>query len=96
MNYSNYHDAHIEKQIAQLLLEDWDPIGIKNIPEAKNEYDDYAGDLCKILAKEKNPEQRLLDYLTWLETVHMGLPHNLESIEKIIKKILCIIKKDRA
>ncbi|WP_352727156.1 hypothetical protein [Mesorhizobium australicum] len=34
------------------MLRDWDPIGISGIPEAKDEYDDYADVVLGMLIHE--------------------------------------------
>ncbi|WP_272939013.1 hypothetical protein [Sinorhizobium meliloti] len=37
------HDTDkIRALVRDVLLRDWDPIGISDIPEAKDEYDAYA------------------------------------------------------
>jgi hypothetical protein len=33
----------IQRQIREILMRDWDPIGVHGIPEAADEYDMYIG-----------------------------------------------------
>lgn len=54
------------------LLQTWDPIGFKDIPEAKDEYDLYVGDIYNLL-HENISEEDLFEYLWNLETERMGL-----------------------
>ena len=35
--------------IRRLLMEEWDPIGVKGIPEAADEYDSYRGAVAGML-----------------------------------------------
>jgi hypothetical protein len=35
----------IQESIHDILLRDWDPIGINDVPEARDEYDSYIGGL---------------------------------------------------
>src|SRR5437867_11803711 len=40
----------IESQIAEILLHDWDPIGVADEPQARDEYDSYIGGVYRLLA----------------------------------------------
>src|SRR5436309_3180438 len=40
----------IESQIAAILLHDWDPIGVADEPQARDEYDSYVGGVYRLLA----------------------------------------------
>jgi len=54
------------------LLTEWDPIGIQEIPEARDEYDSYAPGICELLMRNETSGS-VFDYLWQLETDHMGL-----------------------
>jgi hypothetical protein len=55
-----------------VLLEVWDPIGIKDEPNAQNEYDGYIGKLYNLLVSHADDSQ-LIDYLYWAVHDNMGL-----------------------
>lgn len=55
-------------------MEVWDPIGVKGIPEAADEYDSYIGEFYEMLVTPR-PRQEIIDRLAYLEGDHMGLPH---------------------
>ena len=60
------------REIRTILLREWDPIGVRDIPEAHDEYDSYAMPLYTFL--RQRPSQRaVVDHLYRLETEHMGL-----------------------
>lgn len=40
----------VRVQIRNVLLDVWDPIGIANEPNARDEYDGYIGDVFELLA----------------------------------------------
>jgi len=40
----------IQSQIAAILLHDWDPIGVADEPQARDEYDSYVGGVYRLLA----------------------------------------------
>lgn len=49
----------------------WDPIGVKGIPEAKDEYDSYAWHLAGMLARNSS-QGEIETYLNHVETALMG------------------------
>lgn len=55
-------------------MEEWDPIGVNDIPEAADEYDSYIGDFYEMLVARKT-RQEIIKRLAYLEGDHMGLPH---------------------
>jgi hypothetical protein len=65
-----YHNA-----IHDILLKEWDPIGIANVPEASDEYDSYVPGVYKRLISRVS-EDDLFDHLWMIETEQMGLCGN--------------------
>src|ERR1700758_3487539 len=61
----------IRVQIRDVLLEVWDPIGVKDEPHAQDEYDGYIGDIYEMLTKGAGDE-KIADYLWWVVTERMG------------------------
>lgn len=53
-------------------MNEWDPIGVKDIPEAADEYDSYLGDIFGLIERDST-ETQISDYLRWVETHRMGL-----------------------
>jgi hypothetical protein len=62
----------IQADIARILLEDWDPIGVHDVPEAQDEYDSYVGGVYRLLATGATPEE-LAAHLLSIENDSMGL-----------------------
>ncbi len=79
-----YHVA-----IRELLLNEWDPIGVAQISEAADEYDSYVPMVYKMLIT-KVPKHELFDYLWWLETEHMGLTGDRGRTEEFTNRLLNI------
>jgi hypothetical protein len=50
----------------------WDPIGVRGIPEASGEYDDYAAAVLKLLDHFSTDEE-IAAYLNSVEIERMGL-----------------------
>ncbi len=74
------------RSVRSVLIDDWDPIGVRDIPEAADEYDSYAVPIYTILRQHRS-EDALLDYLRWM-TEHMGLPASRDSLRPIASKLL--------
>ena len=62
----------IKSGIRDVLLREWDPIGVRDIPEAHGEYDGYVGGVYRLLASNASEDQ-LVEHLDQIETAGMGL-----------------------
>jgi hypothetical protein len=62
----------IRIQIRHVLLNVWDPIGVRDEPNAQDEYDGYIGDIYELLVSKSSDEQ-LVEYLLWAAHERMGL-----------------------
>ena len=58
--------------VHEILIRDWDPIGVGDSPEAEEEYDSYVPGMSKMLV-EGADVYRIAEHLTQLQTVSMGL-----------------------
>jgi len=74
-------------KIRNVLLKEWDPIGIQAIPEAEDEYDGYVPTLYSMLVSRK-PIHEVFEYLLWLETEHMGLTVDRQRTQSIAEKLV--------
>lgn len=75
------HDA-----IHDILIEQWDPIGVWGIPEAQDEYNSYVPQIYRLLVSRK-PLHEVFEYLWWLETEHMGLRGDRQQTEQIAETL---------
>ena len=66
-----------------VLLNTWDPIGIKDEPNAQNEYDGYIGELFELLANGAS-DSALLDYLYTAVNENMGLDASREDMKETV------------
>ena len=62
----------IRSAIRHILMADWDPIGVCDLPEAADEYDDYINEVLELLNRNATDEQ-LAQHLLQIETKRMGL-----------------------
>ncbi|HKA07801.1 MAG TPA: hypothetical protein VKD71_11130 [Gemmataceae bacterium] len=79
-----YHEV-----IHRVLLNEWDPIGVRDIPTAKDEYDSYISEVYGLLIR-REPRHKLVDFLWWVETQHMGLRGNRPQTELVADRLLRI------
>jgi hypothetical protein len=77
-----YHGA-----IRQVLLHEWEPIGVGDIPQAEDEYDSYVPAIYALLVRRES-RYKLIDYLWSVETVAMGLCGNRRRTEEVADRLL--------
>ena len=82
-----YHDA-----IKQVLIKEWDPIGVKDEPLAQDEYDSYVPGVYKLLIRRKS-EEKIFRYLWKIETDFMSLCGNRNHTKVIAQRLLEITKE---
>lgn len=76
--------------IRRVLLEEWDPIGVHDEPEAQDEYDRYALALYGLLARGATDEH-LAEYLSDMATYWMevgAISHDsLSAVIRALRRI---------
>ena len=75
--------------IQAILLHDWDPIGVEDIPEAQDEYDSYIGGVYGLLSSGAS-EQQIIDRLHSIETERMGLRGDRSRLVTVTRKLLAV------
>jgi hypothetical protein len=78
----------IQRSIAEVLLAEWDPIGIKDIPEAADEYDSYVGGVYRLIASGASPGE-LAKHLVHLES-GMGVPRDPDVLLPVARRLLAL------
>lgn len=89
LNYTNF----LLSQINEILLNAWDPIGVRCIPEAQDEYRFYVYPVYDLLMSER-PETDIFDYLWLIETEHMGLNGDKIKTKSIANRLRNLRSKD--
>ncbi len=77
--FRDYRDIPEESraQIRQVLMNDWDPIGVNDVPEAADEYDSYIADVYHLLSSEASAG-KIQRYLFQVVSERMGMSPPLE------------------
>src|SRR2546422_882097 len=77
----------IQDSIRHILLHDWDPIGVADVPEAQDEYDSYVGGVYRLLASHCSADE-MIDHLLKIESQTMGLsPPPLEHLRPLANQL---------
>jgi hypothetical protein len=63
----------IQRAIGEVLLRNWDPLGVKDEPQAQDEYDAYVGGVYQLLASGATAKQ-IAEHLVRVETDRLGYP----------------------
>jgi hypothetical protein len=79
----------IRVEIRHVLLDVWDPIGVKDEPNAQDEYDGYVGDIFDSLSHGETDEQ-LTDRLLYFVNDRMGLTATSEQMQPTIRALRAI------
>ena len=83
----------IEISIKNILMDDWDPIGVNDTPYAKAEYDGYALMITGMLYNGATEDQ-IVDYLNSVVSQEFGLIAN-ELISKSVAKKIFLLELKR-
>ena len=78
---NKYQSRENRARVRRILLHDWDPIGIQDVPEANDEYDRYADKAHVMLMDDRATADMIAAYLYEIAAEHMGLGHNQRLAE---------------
>lgn len=84
MDAEEYHKA-----IDEILWTDWDPIGVNEFPEARDEYYDYIPDIITLKMKDATAEE-IAQRLNEIMTKRMALIPDIQHCMKIAEKIVSL------
>jgi hypothetical protein len=77
---ASFNKIELSNKIRTVLLRDWDPLGIGDNPNLRDEYDSYIPQLARILSVPPVSKDVVLAYLRGIEVRQMGLPEDSERI----------------
>jgi hypothetical protein len=76
--------------IRDVLLHDWDPVGIHDVREAQDEYDRYVTSVARLVTDDSSPAA-LARYLLELESEITGMQGDAEKA-RLIAERLCRLR----
>lgn len=90
------YDRELYQRIDEVLHYVWDPIGVAEVPEARDEYDSYLWQVFGLLKANASAEQ-IAEYLYQVSTERMGLMgnklHDLKVAELLLEWKEVILEK---
>ncbi len=78
-------------EIRAVLLREWDPIAVKDIEQAQDEYEGYVGGVYELLLSDASPDQ-VAEHLCTVERTVMGFKHTQVHDLLPVAKRLCMLK----
>jgi hypothetical protein len=78
--------------VRELFVQDWDPIGMKDVPEAQDEHDTYADKAYVMVMHEGASVEQIADYLYLVETERMGRGQSNEAKDRARKAAIALTK----
>ena len=83
----------IQDAIREVLLREWDPIGVADVPQAQDEYDSYIHQIYAMLIRREQ-KRKLVDFLWWAETENMGLYGDHKRTEHVADLLVQLTAED--
>ena len=78
----------IQRLIAEVLRRNWDPIGLRDMPDSQDEYDAYVGGVYRLLVSGASVRE-LAEHLAAVETEALGFADtDPKMLIPVAKKLL--------
>jgi hypothetical protein len=71
--HNKYQSRENRARVRELFIDEWDPIGVRGVSEATDEYDAYVAKAYVMLMDERATAEQITDYLWGVATEYMGL-----------------------
>lgn len=72
--------------VGRILLNDWDPIGVRGVAQAQDEYDQYVAPVARMIIAGESASA-LSNYLLGIEIATMGLEGDPERARIVAQKL---------
>ena len=79
---NKYQSRENRDRVREILMRNWDPVGVAGIPDAADEYDDYVRRAYVMLTDQRATAEEIAAYLFDIATNHMGLSSSAELAER--------------
>jgi hypothetical protein len=89
MDIDKYESRRILVEIRRVLLQTWDPIGIRDEPKAQDEYDTYLGGVYALLVGGATDEE-ISNHLWHIVNDRMGLNAARKAMEETVAALRAI------
>jgi hypothetical protein len=86
MKIDRYESRRIRVEIRRVLLQTWDPLGIRGEPNAQDEYDTYSGGVCELLVSGATDDE-ISNHLWQIIKDRMGLDPARGAMEETVRAL---------
>jgi len=80
---SSPRDVELYQRVDEILHYIWDPIGVSDMPTARDEYDSYLPTVFSLLTQDGNNSDKIAAYLVNVATDRMALHETREHALEI-------------
>lgn len=89
----NKHQSRENRaRVRRVFMDAWDPIGIRGMPGAQDEYDDYVGPVYVMLMDQRAWQRAIAAYLYDVATGHMGLSPHPELVARSVHTAALLVE----
>ena len=81
--------SDLQMRVRKVLRQDWDPIGVKDIAAAQDEYDRYADELVQLVSANTSATAIAMR-LTSIEANELGLVPGAERAQRVAEKLAAL------
>jgi len=92
MTHNHGHESpkHLFAMIREVLLREWDPLGLTDAAGDPDDYDAVARELHAILTGPEASAERIAAYLRWAEREQMGLQRRPGKATGAAQKLMAL------
>jgi hypothetical protein len=77
----------IQDSIREVLLRDWDPVHVQDVPDAQDEYDSYIAGVYRLLAGGAS-ESEIAAHLASIERESMGISTDAAALLPVARRLM--------
>jgi alkanesulfonate monooxygenase SsuD/methylene tetrahydromethanopterin reductase-like flavin-dependent oxidoreductase (luciferase family) len=82
---------HLYARIREVLLRDWDPMGLGDALGAPDDYDAVARELHALVTDPETTAERIAAYLRWVEREQMGLQRRPGMATEAAERVMALM-----
>jgi hypothetical protein len=90
------HRKHLFARIRDVLLNDWDPMGLHDAAAPTDSYDDLAREVHAILTGPEASVERVAAYLRWAEREQLRLQRRPGEATEAAQKLMALLDETGA
>jgi hypothetical protein len=91
-NHEKDSPKHLFALIRQVLIRDWDPLGLSDVAGTPDDYDPVAQEVHALVTGPEEPSvERIAAYLRWVEREQMHLQRRPGMATEAAEKVMALL-----